>query len=149
MDKPKLLEELDTATNLAASIALKKGVPIPISKKSTLVGNLLIEKNRDGFFDIVNFNKNTLHKDISVFDVAMIVAQKYISNDFSSIKKVLYLESRFVKYHIDMTHYLHCMKSAKKKKDIERYAILQDKFQTAEMLAENIKNNLNVFKTVK
>lgn len=149
MDKPKLLEELDTATNLAASIALKKGVPIPISKKSTLVGNLLIEKNRDGFFDIVNFNKKMLHKDISVFDVAMIVAQKYISNDFSSIKKVLYLESRFVKYHIDMTHYLHCMKSAKKKKDIERFAILQDKFQTAEMLAENIKNNLNVFKTVK
>jgi len=149
MDKPRLLEELDTATNLAASIALKKGVPIPISKKSTLVGNLLIEKNKDGFFDIVNFNKKTLHKDISVFDVAMIIAQKYISSDLSAIKKVLYLESRFVKYHIDMTHYLHCMKSAKKKKDTERFAILQDKFQTAEMLAENVKNNLNIFKTIK
>jgi hypothetical protein len=149
MDKIRLVKELDTATNLAASIALKKGVPIPISKKSTLVGNLLIEKNKNGFFNIVNSSKTVLHKDISVFDVAMIVAQKYISKDFSSIKKVLYLESRFVKYHIDMTHYLHCMKSAKKKKDIERFAILQDKFQTAEMLAENIKNNLNVFKTVK
>lgn len=149
MDKPKLLEELDTATNLAASMALKKGVPIPISKKSTLVGNLLIEKNKNGFFNIVNSSKKILHEDISVFDVAMIIAQKYISSDFSSIKKVLYLEDKFIKYHIDMTHYLHCMKSAKKKKDFERFAILQDKFQTAEMLAENVKNNLNIFKTMK
>lgn len=149
MDKPKLLEELDTATNLAASMALKKGVPIPISKKSTLVGNLLIEKNKNGFFNIVNSSKKILHEDISVFDVAMIIAQKYISSDLSSIKKVLYLEGKFIKYHIDMTHYLHCMKSAKKKKDFERFAILQDKFQTAEMLAENVKNNLNIFKTTK
>ena len=149
MDKPKLLEELDTATNLAASIALKKGVPIPISKKSTLVGNLLIEKNKNGFFNIVNSSKKILHEDISVFDVAMIIAQKYISSDLLSIKKVLYLEGKFIKYHIDMTHYLHCMKSAKKKKDFERFAILQDKFQTAEMLAENVKNNLNIFKTTK
>ena len=149
MDKPKLLEELDTATNLAASMALKKGVPIPISKKSTLVGNSLIEKNKNGFFNIVNSSKKILHEDISVFDVAMIIAQKYISSDFSSIKKVLYLEDKFIKYHIDMTHYLHCMKSAKKKKDFERFAILQDKFQTAEMLAENVKNNLNIFKTMK
>lgn len=149
MDKPRLLEELDTATNLAASMALKKGVPIPISKKSTLVGNLLIEKNKNGFFNIVNSSKKVLHEDISVFDVAMIIAQKYISSDLSSIKKVLYLEGKFIKYHIDMTHYLHCMKSAKKKKDFERFAILQDKFQTAEMLAENVKNNLNIFKTTK
>ena len=149
MDKPKLLEELDTATNLAASMALKKGVPIPISKKSTLVGNLLIEKNKNGFFNIVNSSKKILHEDISVFDVAMIIAQKYISSDFSYIKKVLYLEGKFIKHHIDMTHYLHCMKSAKKKKDFERFAILQDKFQTAEMLAENVKNNLNIFKTTK
>ena len=149
MDKVRLLENLNTATNVAASMALRRGVPIPISKKSTLVGNLIIEKNKNGFFNVVDFNKKILHENISVFDVAMIIAQKYISNDFSSIKKVLYLEGKFVKYHTDMIHYLHCMKMAKKKKDIDRFAILQDKFQTAEMSAENIKNNLNIFKTVK
>jgi len=149
MDRPELIDKLDKATERAASMAISRGNPIRMSKKSTLVGNTFVEKNNDGFYDVILPNKDKLYEDLSVFDVAVIIAQRYNSGDTSTIKKVLSLEGRYAKYHNDMLHYLNCLKGAKKKHDIERMAILEDKFQVAETLAKGARDSITNFKRIK
>lgn len=148
MNRPDLLNQLNVATDRAALFALQRGVPVPISKKSILIGNVFIEKNKLGY-TVIALDRIRLYENISVFDVAVIVAQRYNAGETSAIKQVLYLEDRFSKYHTDMTHYLSCMKSAKKKNDSERMAILEDKFRVAELLAKNIRDRISSFKRVK
>lgn len=149
MDRPGLLEELDKATDRAASFMIQRGSPLQVSKKSVLIGNTYIEKNNEGTYDVLSFDRKVLYEDISVFDVAVIVAQRYNQNEFSTIRQVLTLENKFSKFHNDMIHYLHCMKAAKKKQDTDRMAILEDKFQLAEQLAKDTRDRISVFKRVK
>lgn len=149
MDKLELLEKLDVATDKAATIAVQRGLPLKLSNKSVMIGNTFVEKNDIGGYDVLGFNKTILFEDISVFDVAVIIAQRYNSNESGVIKQVLLLEEKFSKHHSDMVHYLHCIRSAKKKQDSERMAILEDKFQVAEQLAKNARDRISVFKRVK
>ena len=81
--------------------------------------------------------------------MAVIVAQRYNHHETGVIKQVLILEDKFSKYHTDMIHYLHCMKAAKRKQDIDRLAILEDKFQLAEQRAKDTRDSISVFKRVK
>lgn len=148
-EKKELLDKLDRATDRAATVAISRAFPVPLSKKSSLVGNTFVEKNKNGSYDVLGFDRRPLYEDISVFDVAVIVAQRYCTGELNTIKKVLYLENRFAKYHTDMLHYLHCMHSAKKNNDTERLAILEDKFQIAESLAKDTRDRLAIFKRVK
>lgn len=143
-----ILNELKKTTDKAAAYAIQRGTPMAISKKSTLIGSLVIEKNKKGFYNIIKPNKDILYGDISVFDVAIIIAQRYNSGEHLVIREILELEKRFSKFHTDMVYYLHCMKSAKKT-DNQRLAILEDKFQLAEIHAKNIKDKLTLFKRVK
>jgi hypothetical protein len=149
MDRPGLIDKLDRATERAASMAISRGYPMRMSKKSTLVGNTFVEKNNNGLYDVILPNRDKLYENISVFDVAVIIAQRYNSGDTSTIKKVLSLEDRYAKYHNDMLHYLNCLKGAKKKHDIERMAILEDKFQVAETLAKDVRDSISNFKRIK
>ena len=148
MDRPELLERLRKATDKAATFVIQRGMPIPMTKKSVLIGNVLIEKDSSGY-NVVTPDRSKIFENITVFDVAVIVAQRYNSGEISAIKQVLFLEDKFAKYHTDMVHYLHCMKSAKKKNDMERMAILEDKFQLAEQLARDIRDRISSFKRVK
>lgn len=149
MNKATLIDKLDKAADQAVSFAIARGVPIRISKKSTLIGSTYVEKNSSGLYDVVLPSRLMLFKDISVFDVAVIVAQRYNSGDASAIKKVLAREETFIKHHNDMLNYLNCLKSAKKRHDTERMAILEDKFQVAEILAKNARNSISIFKRAK
>jgi hypothetical protein len=108
---------------------------------------LIIEKDGNSF-NILTLAKTLLYERISAFDVAVIIAQHHNAGDKSSIKKVLELEEQFSKHHEDMTHYLHCFKGAKKRKDVDRMAILEDKFQISEMSAKRIRDKLQIFKRV-
>lgn len=145
----KLVETLEKATDKAATLSIQRGFPITISKKSTLIGNLLVEKNKNDLYNVLKFDKSIIYENISVFDVAVIIAQRYTSGEYSVIGEVLKLEEKFSKFHIDMIHYLHCMKTAKKKNDNERLAILEDKFRMAELHAKNMKDKITIFKRVK
>lgn len=149
IDKSEIVNRLDKATDVAISMTVTRGYPIRISKKATLLGNTSIEKNNNGLYDILLPDRTILYGDISVFDVAVIIAQRYNSGEYSVIKKVLSLEERFSKYHTDMIHYLYCLKGAKKRHDLERMAILEDKFQMAEISAKNIRNSISIFKRLK
>jgi hypothetical protein len=149
MDRPSLLDTLDKATDRAATFAIQRGMPISVSKKSVRISNTLIEKNKNGFYDVLSLDRNILYSNISVFDVAVIVAQRHSNGEMSAVKRVIQLEEKFSKYHSDMTHYLHCYKSAKKKNDFERMFILEDKFQMSEILAKSTRDNISIFKRVK
>lgn len=149
MDRLTIIKNLDAATDLATKLALDRGLPMNISKKSTLVGNLVIEKNRLGLYDILDSNKDVLYENISVFDVAVIIAQRRSKREFSVIEKVIALEEKFSKHHIDMLHYLHCIKIARQKGDVERCSILEDKFNMSELSAKNIRDKLAGFKRIK
>ena len=149
MDRPELLEKLDKATDRAASFAIQRGSPLLMSAKSVLIGNTFIEKNELGSYNVLSSEKKVLFDNISVFDVAVIVAQRYNHHETGVIKQVLILEDKFSKYHTDMIHYLHCMKAAKRKQDIDRLAILEDKFQLAEQRAKDTRDSISVFKRVK
>ena len=85
-----------------------------------------------------------------MFCEAIIIREVYnIIGNMSSLNKGSLLENKFSKYHTDMIHYLHCLKGAKKRHDIERMAILEDKFQVSETLAGSIRDRISVFKRVK
>lgn len=149
MNRVALLGTLERATSKAASYAIRSGTPIAVAEKSILIGNTVVKKTPTNEYNIVTVNGDLLYKNISVFDVAIIVAQRYNSREMDVVKRVLQYDDRFSKYHTDMMHYLHCMKSAKKKNDSERFAILEDKFQTAEELAKRVRDGISVFKRVK
>ena len=149
MNKKRLIDKLDKATDRGARLAINRGFPIPLSKKSTLIGDIFIEKNTNGMFDILSPNKAVVYENISMFDIAVIIAQRYNSGELSTVKKVLSLEETFTKYHTDMIHYLNCLKGARQKHDIERMAILEDKFQVAEALAKIARAGISKFKRVK
>jgi len=148
-DKPKFLEAFDDALNRATSIAIKNADPIKKNKNSTYVGTTIVEKNENGLYDVRFINQAILFENLSSFDVAMIVAQRYNTNEHNVIKQVLALDEKYSKYHTDMIHYLHCFKSAKKRNDVEKMCILEDKFQVAEGLAKLTKDRIGFFKRVK
>ncbi len=148
MDRNGILEQLDKVTDKVASIAVRNGMPIS-TKKGVFVGNAFIEKNNKGFYDILSISGKSLYKDIAVFDVAIIVAQRYNNDEFSAIKKVLALEEVYSKNHTEMLYFLHCYKGAKKKKDYSRMAILEDKFSTSESKAKIARDRISFFKRVK
>jgi hypothetical protein len=149
IDRVALLEKLDKATDGAAAIAVSKGELRPAAQNLTLVGKTFIRKNKTGLYDVTTLGVEPLYTDISVFDVAIILAQRYSEGDFGQIKQILTLESRFSKYHIDMLHYLHCIRGAKRRQDFEQMAILEDKFQVAEILARHIRDRISIFKKAK
>lgn len=149
MDRTAIIDTLDKATDRAATFAIQRGLPISISKKSVLIGNTLVEKNASGFYDVLSTDRKVLYQDISVFDVAVIVAQRHSDGEYSTVKKVIYLEERFSKYHNDMMHYLHGYRGAKKRNDIDRMCILEDKFQVAELLAKATRDCISIFKRVR
>ncbi len=148
MDRKLMLNKLKDATDKAASLAIKRGLPIS-NKSGTWVGNTIIKKNRKGFYDILTLDKKELFTDIIVFDVATIISQRFTDGEFKTIEKILVLEHTYSKHHTDMIHYLHCIKAAKLRQDYDAMAILEDKFQVSEIRAKNTRDDIAVFKRLK
>lgn len=146
MNRINLVNQLNKVADKVVTVAIQKCTPMRLTKNSILLGNIFVEKNNKGMYNVLSFNKAILYEDISVFDVAIIVAQRYHSNEMNVIKQVLILEEKYSKYHNDMVHYLHCMKISKKRQDTDRLAILEDKFQLAEQRAKDIRDNISTFK---
>lgn len=149
MPRTDLLDKLDRATSRAVTTVIGRGIPLTVSKNSTLVGNLFVQKNQKGFYNVLTLDKRILYEDISLFDIAIILAQRHADGDISVVRRVLVLEERYSKYQTDMLHYLNCLKTAKKNHDLERMAILEDKFQVSESLAKSIRDSISFFKRVK
>ncbi len=149
MDRAALLDKLDKATDRSAHLAINRGMPLRITRNSTLIGNTFVEKNIVGLYNVISPNNVIIYENISVFDIAVIIAQRYNSGESAIINAVLVLEERFAKHHTDMIHYLNCLKGAKKRHDIERMAILEDKFQIAELSAKNARDSISIFKRMK
>jgi len=147
--RPSLLNKLDRATDRAASLIIQKGYPIPRNDKGMWVGDAIVEKNSNGFYDILSLDGVILYKDILVFDVATIIAQRYSAGEFSIIKKILVLEEKYSKYRTDMIHYLHCFKGARKRHDHDGMDILEDKFQISESRAKTTRDDISRFKRIK
>ena len=113
------------------------------------VGNTIVKKNVNGFYDILSLDKKLLFRDIIVFDVATIIAQRYSNGEIGVVKKVLTLEEKYSKYRTDMMHYLHCIRGAKQRHDYDTMAVLEDKFQISEIRAKSIRDNISFFKRVR
>lgn len=149
MDRKHLLRQLDIAISKAATIAINNNYHVTDKKAGVWIGKAYVRKNKDGLYDILSLNKKTLFTDITVFDVATIVAERYTAGEFRTIEKILILENVFSKYYNDMVHYLHCIKGAKKRNDYTTLAILEDKFQISEARAKMTRNDITHFKRVK
>jgi hypothetical protein len=149
MGRAELLDKLDKVTDKAAALMQKEKFPAPVVRKYTTIGNLFVGKNSKGYYDILTPEKRPLYEDLSVFDVAVIIAQRYNDGDRSAITKIISLETKYSKHHTDMIHYLHCFKGAKRHRDLERMAILEDKFQIAEQNAKDTRDSISFFKKAK
>lgn len=149
MEKSELLSRLNDATDKAASLMAQQELKNSGKKFASRVGKLLIRKNYSGFYDIFSADKKKIFNDISAFDVATIIAQRYSTGEFKSIEKVLVLEHTFIKHHTDMIHYLHCIKAAKKRREFDTMAILEDKFQISEIRAKSVRGSISIFKRAK
>lgn len=146
INRLRLVEQLDKATDKAATFAIQRGLPIPNKKDEVWVGNTVIKKNKDGFYDIYSLDKKLLFANIIIFDIAAIISQRYINNEIKTIEKILVLENTYSKYHTDMLHYLHCMTAAKKRRDYDTMSILEDKFQITEIRAKKARDSITFFK---
>ena len=149
MPHAPLLADLDKAVNRSARLAIKSCMPIKVTSNTTLVGSVSIEKGNNGLYNILSSKKEKLYHDIMLYDVAVIIAQRYNSSEFSVIHRVLHLEGKYAKHHTDMLHYLSCLKQIKGTHDLMRMAILEDKFQVAEQSAKQIKDSIYIFKKIK
>ena len=149
MEKSELLNRLNDATNKAAEIMARKELLSTSGKFSSRVGNMLIRKNLVGLYDITSSDNKKIFSNISAFDIATIIAQRHATGEIKSIEKVLILENTFLKHHTDMIHYLHCIKAAKKRREYDTMAILEDKFQVSEIRAKLVRNSISIFKRTK
>ena len=149
MDRKQLIDNLDRATDKAASNAIESGFPIPSTPSSAWVGKTFIKKNHNGFYDIFSLDKKQLYKDIATFDIATIISQRYTSGEFKTLDRVIKLEDEYSRNRTNMMHYLHCMQGAKSRKDFDTMAILEDKFQMAENRAKKTRNDIAIFKRLK
>jgi len=149
IERSAIIDKLERVVEKATTFAIQRGTPLQTSKKSHLIGNTLVEKNDLGMYDILNLNGTRIYENISVFDVAIIIAQRYSAGETGVVRQVLTLDEKFTKYHADMLHYLHCYKGAKKRQDYEKMAILEDKFQVAELMAKDTRDKISIFKRVK
>ncbi len=147
--KQALLKKLDRAADKMVSSAIQQGLPLPISEKIILVGNVYIKKNKESTHDILRLNKSLLESNIYSYTTALIIAQKYNFDDYTNIKKILYLDDQYSKYHSDMINYSRCLKSAKKNNDLERYSVLEDKLAEADMRAKDFLNKIQNYKLSK
>lgn len=144
--KSVLIKALDKVADKTLSSLLQTCTPIPINDRIIMVGNSFVRKNNNKLYDVLSMNKNVIYCDLVTLDIAVIVAEKYSSGKISDLKKVISLEQKYSKYFFDMLNYLHCIKNAKKNKDLERYLILTDKYNEAKIMASTIKENILVFK---
>jgi hypothetical protein len=147
--KQAILKKLDQATDRLVSDVIKQGLPLPISGKIVLVGNVYIRKNKDGTYDILRLNKTLIETNIYSYITALVLAQKYNIDDFSNIKKILYLDTRYSKYHSDVLNYTRCLRTARKNNDIERCSVLEDKIAEAELRAKSFLNQISIYKLSK
>lgn len=143
-----MLTKLEMVTDRAATLAIRDGMPIP-GKKGLFVGSVVVEKNSKGFYDVTSIGGKSLYTDISVFDVAVIVAQRHTNQEYGTIRHVLDLEEVYYRNHTEMLYYLHCYKGAKKRQDYDRMSILEDRFQIAESKAKNARDKISFFKRIK
>ena len=146
MDRSGIIAQLDKATDKAAAFALQRGVPALDQQTGTRIGNTVIKKNKNGSYDIFSVDKKSLFNNISVFEIATIIAQRYNSGEFKIIEKIITIENTYSNYHMNMLHYLHCMKGAKKRRDYSTMAILEDKFQISELRARRTRDSITFFK---
>jgi hypothetical protein len=146
MPKGDLLKKLNKAVDRSARLAIKNGYPLQTSSNTAIIGNVSVEKNINNFYNIISVNKTVLYENILLYDIAILIAQRHYKGEQFIIKQILLLEEKYAKYHTDMLHYLHCLKVAKSNHDLERMAILEDKFQVAEQLAKHVKESITVFK---
>lgn len=146
MSHTVLLDKLTRVVDKAASYAIQHGYPISDNAGGTWVGNAIVRKNTLGLYNVLSLDKSVLYENISVFDVAITVAQRYSNGELGTVRKIIALEDKYSQYHTEMIHYLHCLKGAKRKKDYTLMAILEDKFQASEIKAKAIKDNLSFFR---
>ena len=149
MNKNNLIDKLDKATNRAVALAIDNKMPLPITKNTSVVGNLLVEKNKNGLYNVLTMSRRPVFEDIMVYDVAVILAQRYVGRDNATMTRILDLEKRYAKHHTDMVYYLYNLKSSLKRHDYERALILEDKFKVAEAHAKQLKDQLILFKKIK
>ena len=83
IDRIALIEQLKHATDKAASFMVQRGTLEP----RTCIGSTHIRRNKNGFYDIFSLNNKLLFENIMVFDIAIIIAQRYTSGEFSALIK--------------------------------------------------------------
>lgn len=145
----QLIEKLDKATDNAVRLAVDRSIPLPLSKKISLVGDYIVEKQKNGYYKIDKTDRQEIYKNISSYDVCVILCQRLMSGETGIVKRILVLDDQYQKYRTEMIHYLSCMKGASRRHDYSRMAILEDKFRISEMMAKKIKNSISFFKKTK
>lgn len=141
IDRVALIKQLKDATDKAASFVIQRDV-LPSTRPGECIGNTIVRRNKNGFYDIFSLDNALLFENIIALDIATIIAQRYTSCEFSALKKVIDLETVYAKHRTDMLHYLHCMQAAKKRNDYTTLDILEDKFRIAETRATTARDSI-------
>jgi len=148
-DKARLFELFENAISKATQLTIQRHQDTIESKKKVQIGNLLVCKNSTNFYDIVDFvTKKIIYENIELYDAAIIIAHQENKNKKFLITEVLKIDKEYSKHTMDMAHYSHCYKIVKKKNNIDRMLVLEDKFQLSEQLSKMVKLKLLKFKSV-
>lgn len=143
INKVQLAKKLNTAVDRV----IREKKPIVISAGCTLVGEMSVEKNTNGFCIKKSGKIMNNYADIYLYESAVLVA-RYFSN-INMVKEILEIDKNYKKCHCNMLHYIACYKGAKAINDEQRMMILEDKFQLSEQLATDARCKLSKFKIFK
>lgn len=148
-DRAELLTMLNNAVNSVTKSAIRENRPIVVSKKSTLVGMLSVEKTDNNLHLIKkHLATESLYTGITLYESAILIAQSYMRGDITSIKEIIEIDNSYTKHHNDMLHHLSCYKTLKLHNNIDRMVILEDKFYMSEELSKLARSKLSRFKRV-
>ena len=147
-NKSRMVAILGKVVHSAAKTAVTEAQPMVISRKKTLVGSLVVEKEPSHYYCVCRSTDSyLLYSGIALYETAILVAQSYVLGKKHNIKYLLGADQDYTKHRTDMVHYLECYKRLKESSDIERMQVLEDRFDISEEYSKIARQTITEFKS--
>lgn len=119
----------------------RKGFIYPVKKSdgTVVVGNYLIKKNSNNFFDIFDKNQTIILQDINLAESAILIANELaLTNCVNSVK--INVDRQYGYTMFDIKRYDHSIKSLFKKQNFDRLDLMIAKKSSAMFKAKRLKS---------
>ena len=146
MNRTGLIESLNNITEKIAKKSIREGVPLYIDDSKILVGQITVEKDNDGFYNIYDLSRRCLYEGIGLLATALIIAKVRNTSSRRSLQTIFDLDIQYSKYKTDLIYLTYNLKKSQDRHDYERIDILYDKIQNTKMNMASLSEAIESFK---